>query len=348
MSSGASAAYEKPRSGRSSCIEETPRSRRIASARDAVVGELRQDGAEIAAQEARVGRWCASRAARSRCGPSGRGRSRSASPLPRRSAVRSAGVPAGAEGRVDDGLARVARREAPHLLGEDGDVVSFPGLQDVRQHPQHLPSTSASSQLPGGAIPDLEVVVDPGDDDVAAEIRMLEQRGRDASPVPGSIRGRLHRRKSGGASAVLPGSAGAGWRGSSSRVSAQPFRRPRVEATSKPRVTTMPSSNAPSEFRRERETVLVIDRVLVFASEHRAALPWFTTAPTIDHFPPQSPLFWPRDAGPESGTAVRGRLRPREACSDVRRSASDSAGSARGSFVKPARSSSARARLRRR
>src|SRR6476659_5480301 len=33
MSSGASAAYEKPRSGRSSCIEETPRSSRIASAR---------------------------------------------------------------------------------------------------------------------------------------------------------------------------------------------------------------------------------------------------------------------------------------------------------------------------
>ena len=33
MSSGASVAYENPRSGRSSCIEETPRSSRIASAR---------------------------------------------------------------------------------------------------------------------------------------------------------------------------------------------------------------------------------------------------------------------------------------------------------------------------
>ncbi len=32
MSSGASAAYEKPRSGRSSCMLETPRSSRIASA----------------------------------------------------------------------------------------------------------------------------------------------------------------------------------------------------------------------------------------------------------------------------------------------------------------------------
>jgi hypothetical protein len=30
--------------------------------------------------------------------------------------------------------------------------------------------------LPGGAVPDLEVVVDPGDDDVAAELRVREQR----------------------------------------------------------------------------------------------------------------------------------------------------------------------------
>src|SRR5205809_6721901 len=34
--------------------------------------------------------------------------------------------------------------------------------------------------LPGGAVPDLEVVVDPGDDDVAAELRVLEQSGRNA------------------------------------------------------------------------------------------------------------------------------------------------------------------------
>src|SRR5471032_3230709 len=32
---------------------------------------------------------------------------------------------------------------------------------------------------PRGAIPDLEVVVDARDDDVAAELRVLEQRGRD-------------------------------------------------------------------------------------------------------------------------------------------------------------------------
>src|ERR1700746_48585 len=44
--------------------------------------------------------------------------------------------------------------------------------------------------LPGGAVPDLEVVVDPGDDDVAAELRVLEQRGRDAHP-PLAVRRRL-------------------------------------------------------------------------------------------------------------------------------------------------------------
>jgi hypothetical protein len=35
---------------------------------------------------------------------------------------------------------------------------------------------------PGGAIPDLEVVVDTGDDDVPAELRVLEQRARDTDP----------------------------------------------------------------------------------------------------------------------------------------------------------------------
>src|SRR5512135_829802 len=36
--------------------------------------------------------------------------------------------------------------------------------------------------LPGSAVPDLEAVVDPGDDDVAAELRVREQCGRDAHP----------------------------------------------------------------------------------------------------------------------------------------------------------------------
>src|ERR1700757_5051437 len=43
---------------------------------------------------------------------------------------------------------------------------------------------------PGGAVPDLEVVVDPGDDNVAAELRVLEQRGRDAH-APLAVRRRL-------------------------------------------------------------------------------------------------------------------------------------------------------------
>src|SRR5947208_3251722 len=47
-------------------------------------------------------------------------------------------------------------------------------------------------RAPGGAIPDLQVVVDPGDDDVPAELRVLEQRrGEHDPPLPvGDRRGR--------------------------------------------------------------------------------------------------------------------------------------------------------------
>ena len=41
---------------------------------------------------------------------------------------------AGAEGGVDDGLARLHGEELAHLVGEDGDVISRVSLQDVRQH----------------------------------------------------------------------------------------------------------------------------------------------------------------------------------------------------------------------
>jgi hypothetical protein len=56
--------------------------------------------------------------------------------LPLRAEVggEQAGVAAGAEGRVDDGLARAHREELAHLVGEDGDVVRRACLQDVRQH----------------------------------------------------------------------------------------------------------------------------------------------------------------------------------------------------------------------
>ena len=47
------------------------------------------------------------------------------------------GVPARAEGGVDDGLARLHGECLPHLVGEDRDVVSCVGTRDVRQHPPH-------------------------------------------------------------------------------------------------------------------------------------------------------------------------------------------------------------------
>ena len=47
------------------------------------------------------------------------------------------GMAAGAERGVDDGLAGLHGERLPHLVGEDRDVVSRVGTQDVRQHPPH-------------------------------------------------------------------------------------------------------------------------------------------------------------------------------------------------------------------
>ena len=110
MSSGASAAYEKPRSGRSSCIEETPRSSRIASARTPLAASCGRTIAEVAAQQPRRSPRRPRRSARSTVRAVGSRSIAISLPLPCRSGGEQRRVAAGAEGRVDDGLARARRR----------------------------------------------------------------------------------------------------------------------------------------------------------------------------------------------------------------------------------------------
>ena len=112
MSSGASVAYEKPRSGRSICMRETPRSSRIASARTSFAASWAST-TENSPRRKRA--WTPARCcerARSTAARSGRGRSRSACPCRCRSRREQRRVAAGAEGGVDDRLARAARRAA--------------------------------------------------------------------------------------------------------------------------------------------------------------------------------------------------------------------------------------------
>src|SRR3954469_17211783 len=180
MSSGASAAYEKPRSGRSSCIEETPRSSRIASARTPF--------------SASCGRTTPKSPRRSRvftvvcfvsCSKYVRAvGSRSIAisfPLPRRSAARMVACPPApkvASTTVSPGRTASDSRTSSARTGTWSASLGCKTFGNILSTPFDLGELA----LPGGAVPDLEVVVDPGHDDVAAELRVVEQRGRNAHP----------------------------------------------------------------------------------------------------------------------------------------------------------------------
>ena len=133
MSSGASAAYEKPRSGRSSCIDETPRSSRIASARTPFAASSSSDGRELAVEQPHLGRRRRGGAARSTARRSGRGRSRSA--CPRRAAARRAARSGRPRRRCSRSPSRpgCGASAGEHLVRENGNVISL-GWQDARQH----------------------------------------------------------------------------------------------------------------------------------------------------------------------------------------------------------------------
>src|SRR5690348_9122544 len=188
MSSGASAAYEKPRSGRSSCIEDTPRSRRIASACtpfSASCGRTTPKSPRRSLVLAVVRFASCSKYVRA-VG------SRSIAislPLPRRSAARIAACPPApkvASMTVSPGCTARQARTSSERTGTWSASLGCKTFGNILSTPFDLGELA----LPGGAAPDLEVVVDPGDDDVAAELRVREQRGRDAHP-PLAVRRRL-------------------------------------------------------------------------------------------------------------------------------------------------------------
>ena len=104
----------------------------------AVLGELREDDREVAAQEARVHAGGAAEALEVRAhGRIAVDRDHLAVAVEVAREERS--VPAGAEGRVDERLPGLEREQLAHLVRENGNVVSRVGLQDVRQHALHLP-----------------------------------------------------------------------------------------------------------------------------------------------------------------------------------------------------------------
>src|SRR5205809_5678984 len=112
-------------------------------------------------------------------------------PLPRRSAARIVACPPApkvASTTVSPGRAARHSRTSSARTGTWSASLGCKTFGNILSTPFDLGELA----LPGRAVPDLEVVVDPGDDDVAAELRVGDQRGRQAH-APLLVRRRLTR-----------------------------------------------------------------------------------------------------------------------------------------------------------
>src|SRR5438067_901610 len=263
MSGGASAAYENPRSGWSSCIEETPRSSRIASARtpfSASCGRTtlkspRRSRVFAVVRFASCSKYVRAVGSRSIA---------ISFPLPRRSAASSAAWPPApkvASITVSPGSTARQARTSSARTGTWSASLGCKTFGNILSTPFDLGELA----LPGRAVPDLEVVVDPGDDDVAAELRVGDQRGRQAH-APLLVRRRLAR--AGEEVTLHPPTllAQRVERGEGRVAVPRPaVRRPRPEtALAAARDDDAVLERLP-ELRRQRQTVLVVDRMLVLA-----------------------------------------------------------------------------------
>src|SRR5215471_3258068 len=132
---------------------------------------------------------------------------------------------------------------------------------------------------PGGAIPDLQVVEDAGHRHLTADARALEQVGGDHDP-PLLVELRL-RRGSEEEPLQRPGLAAEGVERPDPVRELRPFvDRVDVETAVQPTCDDHPVAELLAKARREGEPVLVVERVLVLAQQHR--LP----SPITPHFNP--------------------------------------------------------------
>src|SRR5947207_13415273 len=179
MSSAASAAYEKPRSGRSSCIDETPRSRRIASARtpfDASCSSTCENSPCSSRTLAGV-----ERRSRSKYGATAGSRSVAISlPSPRRRAASRLECPPAP--KVQSTIVCPGRGARAVSTSSARTGTWSVSVGKTLGNIFRAPFDSLLLLAPGGAIPDLEMVDDVRQRHVAADARTLEQPGRDHDP----------------------------------------------------------------------------------------------------------------------------------------------------------------------
>src|SRR3954454_4309792 len=293
MSSGAATEYEKPRSGKSSCIDETPRSSRTASTRTSFAASC----GSTTAKSPRSRRVCTPGkrfAERSKEIFAGGSRSTAiALPLLCRSAASSAECPPApkvASSTVSPGRTPSDSRTSAARTGTWSVAFGCKTFGNMLRTPFDLCKLAA----PGVAIPDLEVVVDTRDDDVAAELRVLQQRGRQADPP---LLVELALCCAGEEEALHPAALLA------QRVErCQTALDEMIPVLTRVREETSVHAAGHDDAAFERlpkagrqgEPVLVVDRVLMFTEKHRWGGPLLTTFP---HDKPRSPTCPPLGRG---------------------------------------------------
>src|SRR5579884_2010999 len=272
MSSGASAAYEKPRSGRSSCIDDTPRSSRIASAPTSLSASCCSTCENSPCSSRTFA--AVERRSRSKYGATLGSRSIAISlPSPRSRAARSAAWPPAPKVQSTTVSPGRGARAASTSSARTGTWSVSVGktLGNIFCAPFDCLALGA----PRSAVPDLQVVVDPGDGHLAADRRLLEQLGRDhdaALLVELRLHARreeeaLHRARLGAERVERPDAPG-----EPLPLLGRPDGEAAVEAAGDDDVV----AELRAQARREREAVLVVQRMLEFAQQHRATAPHFT------------------------------------------------------------------------
>src|SRR5436190_5650009 len=176
MSSGASTAYEKPRSGRSICMLETPRSKSTASARTPFEASC----SSTSENSPRRKRPCTAVRLRNRSKYARAAGSLSIAislPLPRRSDAKSSACPPApkvASTTVSPGRTASASRTSSARTGTWSVALGRKTFGNILRTPFHLRDVL----LPRRSVPDLEVVAHPRDHDLAADPCVLGERRR--------------------------------------------------------------------------------------------------------------------------------------------------------------------------
>src|ERR671923_629738 len=284
MSSGASTAYEKPRSGRSICIDETPRSRRTASASTPFCASC---SSTVAKSPRRKRVWTAARFSKALKYSRAAGSRSIAMSLPRplkSAASRAAWPPAPkvASTTVCAGCTARSSRTSSARTGTWSVALGCKTFGNILRTPFDLCQLLA----PGGTVPDLEPVVDAGDNHFSPQLRVLDQLGGDHHAALfvelGLGRPRVEE-------ALEPARLRAEriQRGESRLDESIPIRTTVGEQTAvEPPRDDDTLREGLTELGRKGETVLVIDGVVVCAEEHLGAWWRLPLSPTLNHLSP--------------------------------------------------------------